>query len=619
MALRKLKKTLKPVIWVLTVLFVVSLFVIGSAGAIGNKGVNPSGAAVKVKAKGLFSRYQKVTAREMEVAFYRAIENYKNGYYKNADEEYIKMMVFNEKIEEKILLNNAGKYGIKVTEKEIEEEFKKQTEGIEEEQLKMMLEAQGLTKSKIKKSISDALTAKKVREKVMTEYKATPEEIKNYYEENKYTQYTDKEFKDVEAKVKEELTNINKNKFYKKWMETERNESKIVVKYDEYKKYLRQTVDQLDKYDITNTTLRSKVFMAALFATENKSEAQAIEDAKEELKKDAAIAKEAEAVGIKADKYTDAESLFPYYKERYFQYIKKNYKATDAELTAYFNKESNASGQKTVNKDKYNKKESIDAQIIYMALKLSDEDKKAAKDKADKILAELKAGKDFAELAKANSEDPGSKDNGGDLGFFKKGQMVPSFEKAAFEGKVGEVYPTLVESQFGYHIIKVTEKKADGSEVKASHILIKTIPGEKTRTALKAKADGIIADVNSGKVKMEDAVKANSEIEKKETFTGIQKDGSIDGIADSKDVETALFASKENEVKGVSVSNGYYVVKNVKYTPAKTPSFEEVKKAVEADFLNEKAGEEIEKIGKEKGPLMKFKNSEKKVAPVKTK
>ena len=44
----------------------------------------------------------------MEVAFYRAIENYKNGYYKNADEEYIKMMVFNEKIEEKILLNNAG-------------------------------------------------------------------------------------------------------------------------------------------------------------------------------------------------------------------------------------------------------------------------------------------------------------------------------------------------------------------------------------------------------------------------------------------------------------------------------------------------------------------------------
>jgi peptidyl-prolyl cis-trans isomerase D len=610
-ALRKLKKTLKPVIWVLTILFVVSLFVIGSAGAIGNKGVNPSGAAVKVKAKGLFSRYQKVTAREMEVAFYRAIENYKNGYYKNADEEYIKMMVFNEKIEEKILLSNAGKYGIKVTQKEIDDDFKKQTEGIEEEQLKMMLEAQGLTKSKIKKSISDALTAKKVREKIMEEYKATPEEIKNYYEENKYTQYADKEFKDVEAKVKEEVTNINKNKFYKKWMETEIKNSKIVVKYDEYKKYLRQTVDELDKYEITNITLRSKVFMSTLFAAEKKSEEQAIEEAKEELKKDAAIAKAAEEAGIKADANIDSESLFAYYKERYFQYIKKTYKVTDAELTEYYNKGNN--------KEKYNKKESIDAQIIYMALKLSDEDKKAAKDKAEKILAELKAGKDFTELAKANSEDPGSKDNGGDLGFFKKGQMVPEFEKAAFEGKTGEVYPTLVETQFGYHIIKTIEKKADGTEVRASHILIKTIPGEKTRTALKARADAIIANVNSGKIKMEDAVKVNSEIEKKDTFTGIQKDGSIDGIADSKEVSEALFTSKENEAKGVSVSNGYYVIKNVKYIPAKTPSFEEVKNKVTADFLNEKAAEEVEKVGKEKGPLMKFKSSKEEIAPVKTK
>ena len=99
MALRKLKKTLKPVIWVITVLFVASLFVIGSAGALGGKGVNPSGPAFKIKQNGLFSLSQKVTVREMENIFYRAIDQYRN-YYRNIDEEYIKMMVFNEKIED---------------------------------------------------------------------------------------------------------------------------------------------------------------------------------------------------------------------------------------------------------------------------------------------------------------------------------------------------------------------------------------------------------------------------------------------------------------------------------------------------------------------------------------
>lgn len=96
-----------------------------------------------------------------------------------------------------------------------------------------------------------------------------------------------------------------------------------------------------------------------------------------------------------------------------------------------------------------------------------------AKKKAEGSLAQALAGADFAELAKNNSEDTGSKDNGGDLGYFKKGQMVPEFEDVAFnKAEVGKVYPELVKSQFGYHIIKVIDKKGD--EVQASHILIKT-------------------------------------------------------------------------------------------------------------------------------------------------
>lgn len=99
-----------------------------------------------------------------------------------------------------------------------------------------------------------------------------------------------------------------------------------------------------------------------------------------------------------------------------------------------------------------------------------------AKAKAEDILKKASAGADFAQLAKDNSQDPGSKDNGGVYDFQKKGSFVPEYETAIFDPnlKNGDVYPKIVESQFGWHIIKKIEIRGEGDaqEFKSAHILI---------------------------------------------------------------------------------------------------------------------------------------------------
>jgi peptidyl-prolyl cis-trans isomerase C len=124
----------------------------------------------------------------------------------------------------------------------------------------------------------------------------------------------------------------------------------------------------------------------------------------------------------------------------------------DAEAKAFYNE----------NEEDFNKPEEVKASHILVKVDASatPEQKAAAKAKIDGLLKQVKAGGDFAALAKENSDCP-SKERGGDLGFFNRSAMVKEFADAAFAMKVGEV-SGVVETQFGYHIIKVTDRKEGG-------------------------------------------------------------------------------------------------------------------------------------------------------------
>jgi peptidyl-prolyl cis-trans isomerase D len=108
--------------------------------------------------------------------------------------------------------------------------------------------------------------------------------------------------------------------------------------------------------------------------------------------------------------------------------------------------------------------------------------------RAQQLRAEIQGGADFAEVAQRESQDPGSKANGGDLGFFGRGQMVSAFDEAAFSTPVGQISEPVL-TPFGYHIIRVEEKRDD--QVRARHILLPIEKSEEELARLDAKADSL--------------------------------------------------------------------------------------------------------------------------------
>jgi peptidyl-prolyl cis-trans isomerase SurA len=119
-------------------------------------------------------------------------------------------------------------------------------------------------------------------------------------------------------------------------------------------------------------------------------------------------------------------------------------------------------------------REEIRASQILLSLRADakPEDSAAVYKKAMEIIAEAKAGRDFAQLALSNSQDPSVQQNKGDLYYFSSGRMVPEFEDAAYNLKVGEVSSVPLKTRFGLHILKVTDRKPSAGEMQASHIMI---------------------------------------------------------------------------------------------------------------------------------------------------
>jgi len=230
--------------------------------------------------------------------------------------------------------------------------------------------------------------------------------------------------------------------------------------------------------------------------------------------------------------------------------------------------------------------------ILFMTVGKTDAEVEEVKKKAEDVLKQVKKGGKFEDLAKKYSEDPGSKDKGGDLSWITQGQTVPEFEKTAFSLGPGQV-SELVKTQYGFHIIKVLEKET-------AH----TRPFEEVKDSLRApllltQADKLASDTadqlsseirQSSKISLDDLANKHH-LTVNETRPISATDPLLE-LADSKEAKNAIFQLRMGELNPpVRTDRGYVVLSLKSIQSAHQGSLEEVRDRLITDLKREKSTE----------------------------
>jgi len=207
------------------------------------------------------------------------------------------------------------------------------------------------------------------------------------------------------------------------------------------------------------------------------------------------------------------------------------------------------------------------------------------KAKAEDVLKQVKAGGDFAELAKKYSDDPGSKDQGGELGFIQHGLTVPEFDKSAFSLAPGQT-SDLVKTQYGYHIIQVEEKQT--AHTKPLDEVKPEIAGV-LQTQLRGQQEADFAAKLAEESKNGAMAKAAAQNHLSIVTTDyLPQTGSLPGVQDSSKIMQGAFTAKANAAPATAgTGNGYAVYQVLDVKAAHAPTFEEYKTHILEDFRDQ--------------------------------
>src|SRR5207248_3047417 len=238
------------------------------------------------------------------------------------------------------------------------------------------------------------------------------------------------------------------------------------------------------------------------------------------------------------------------------------------------------------NMEQYTTPEQVRASHIL--LETEGKDDAAAKAKAEDVLKQARGGADFAELAKKYSEDEGSAKNGGDHDYFGRGRMVPEFDQTVFAMQPGQI-SDLVKTQYGYHIIKLVDKKTatTRSLQEVRQQIVDQLSYERAQ-AQAAELSQTIEKQISKPADLDRVAKAQGIVIQESGF--FARDEPILGLGPAPEVANKVFEMKQGEVSGaLRASRGFVFETLVARQDPYTPKLEEVKDRVRDVVVKEKA------------------------------
>ncbi len=575
MAIRKFRKQMKPIIWFVTILFVLS----GSYLTIMNlKGsMSSGGATYAFKLDG-----EKISKLEVERTKATMIDGYSKYLGDKIDRSLIDIIAFNEVVNKNITLKIADDLKVKVPGSEVSEQYDRIESSIgNREQFKRMLQVQGYTRKSFKEELEKNLIVAKTLEKIRENVVPTEDEIKEFYDENQYTMFNGKKLDEVKDSIVKELKEIKGNEEYAVLLEQYRNKIKLDNIADEYSAYVEKPELESDGFVVTNLDMARKT-LQNLFLTNGDRE-KARELSKEYYDNQFKLAKEAVARGIKVDENLPLDYKFAEYNRELFENIKNSLNPTDEQLKEFFNK----------NRMAYDVFPSSDAYIAILKVDPSEADKAAAKEKANELLKKLTV-ENFADMARENTDEPNS--NGGDLGWFSKKDMVEPFQKAVFEGEVGKIYPEPVETVFGQHLIYIADRNDEEERAKASHILVTPKISQETLEQKEKELGALKAKLIENKVKFEDLAKENKDVLHSGLYSNINDAGYIPNLGYNSDLTKLIFKAPLNKIETAVINDTIFIFEKVKEVKYKAADFNENKAKIKDDYLNYQSQEEMKKL-----------------------
>lgn len=250
--------------------------------------------------------------------------------------------------------------------------------------------------------------------------------------------------------------------------------------------------------------------------------------------------------------------------------------ATQQQIEQYYND----------HKSQYMQPEEVDSRHILVSVpsNATPQQVSAAQAKAESILKQLKGGANFAEMAKKDSDDPGSKAKGGELGFVQRGTMVPTFDNAIFTQPIGAL--TIVKSQFGFHIVQVEARHAAHEqalnevlpEIQATLIQQQTAAAESQyaqKLSSEAQKDGLAKTAAAHHLQLA-------------TTQPLARQGTIAALPDSSQLLNKAFATKPNDApQAATTGEGYAIFQVKSIVPPHAPTFAEWKDHVLSDYRDQ--------------------------------